>query len=86
MSYITFPEACDAYHMNHVRFVRVYSCIYGQGMLLFSYKKLTKVVKRKGYMNPFTALIDLLDEYDFMGPLAAFVGVVVAIGVAYLTR
>lgn len=37
-------------------------------------------------MNPFTALIDLLDEYDFMGPAAAFVGVVVAIGVAYLTR
>ena len=55
-------------------------------MLLFSYKKLTKVVKRKGYMNPFTAIQDLLDEYDYMGPVGAFVGIVIAIGVAYFTR
>jgi hypothetical protein len=35
-------EKCDEQHTDHVRFVRVYSCICGQGMLLFSYKKLTQ--------------------------------------------
>jgi len=55
-------------------------------MLLFSYKKLTKVVKRKGYMNPFTAIQDLLDEHDYMGPVGAFIGVAIAIIVAYITR
>lgn len=30
-------------------------------------------------MNPFTYMIDLLDEYDYMGPIGAFVGVVVAV-------
>ena len=29
--------------------------------------------------NPFTYLIDLLDEYDYMGPIGAFVGVAIAI-------
>ena len=36
-------------------------------------------------MNPFTYLIDLLDEYDFMGPLFAFIGVAVAVVVAVVT-
>lgn len=37
-------------------------------------------------MNPFTYMIDLLDEHDYMGPVGAFIGVVIAIGVAYITR
>ena len=37
-------------------------------------------------MNPFTAIQDLLDEHDYMGPVGAFIGVVIAIGVAYFTR
>ena len=37
-------------------------------------------------MNPFTYMIDLLDEYDFMGPIGAFVGVAVAVVVALVTH
>ena len=29
--------------------------------------------------NPFTYMIDLLDEYDYMGPIGAFVGVALAV-------
>ena len=37
-------------------------------------------------MNPFTYMMDLLDEYDYMGPVGAFVGVVIAIVVCVVTR
>ena len=36
--------------------------------------------------NPFTYLIDLLDEYDYMGPIGAFIGVVVAVVIGLVTR
>jgi hypothetical protein len=35
-------------------------------------------------MNPFTYIIDLLDEYDYMGPIGAFVGVAIAIITAFV--
>lgn len=37
-------------------------------------------------MNPFTYMIDLLDEHDYMGPVGAFIGVAIAIVVAVVTR
>jgi len=35
-------------------------------------------------MNPFTYMIDLLDEYDYMGPIGAFVGVGIAIALCFI--
>jgi len=35
-------------------------------------------------MNPFTYMIDLLDEYDYMGPIGAFIGVGIAIGLCFI--
>jgi hypothetical protein len=34
--------------------------------------------------NPFTYMIDLLDEYDYMGPVGAFVGVGIAIALCFI--
>ena len=34
--------------------------------------------------NPFTYMIDLLDEYDYMGPIGAFVGVGIAIALCFI--
>jgi hypothetical protein len=34
-------------------------------------------------MNPFTALIDLLDEYEYAGPIGAFVGLGIALILAF---
>jgi hypothetical protein len=35
-------------------------------------------------MNPFTYMIDLLDEYDYMGPIGAFIGVGIAIALCFI--
>lgn len=78
-----YPGPCGLNHMRHA-----VSGLDFWGIVCYYslYKKLTKVVKRKGYMNPFTAIQDLLDEHDYMGPVGAFIGVAIAIIVAYITR
>jgi hypothetical protein len=35
-------------------------------------------------MNPFTYMIDLLDEHDYMGPIGAFIGVVISVALCFI--
>jgi hypothetical protein len=35
-------------------------------------------------MNPFTYLIDLLDEHDYMGPVGAFIGVAISVALCFI--